>query len=33
LFVQSDGVLRLAYDNETNRKETLFIIGNSYQKI
>ena len=33
LFVQSDGVLRLAYDNETNRKETMFIIGNSYQKI
>ncbi len=33
LFVQSDGVLRLAYDNELNRKETMFIIGNSYKKI
>jgi hypothetical protein len=33
LIVQSDGILRLAYENEINKKETMFIIGNSYQKI
>jgi hypothetical protein len=33
IIVQSDGVIRLAYDNEINKKETMFIIGNSYQKI
>jgi hypothetical protein len=33
LFVQSDGVLRLAFENEKNHSKTLFIIGNSFIKI
>ena len=32
LFVQSDGVLRLAFENEKNHSKTLFIIGNSFTK-
>jgi hypothetical protein len=30
---QSDGVLRIAYKNEVNKKETNFIIGTSFAKI
>jgi hypothetical protein len=30
---QSDGVLRIAYQNEINKKETNFIIGTSFAKI
>jgi hypothetical protein len=32
IFVQSDGVLRLAYPNEISNKETNFIIGTSFSK-